>query len=525
MALENSNVQREFSTKERSKAEFWAWLTDGFIFSKETAKGATERTLTVISREKMKDAIREALKMRNPERAQELLEIASRDPEDLREDMVRKSIRVSPGEYAALLYLKIREHTSFADAMMKVLFEPCKKKAEEIKGSDLAMKPIASSKLQHLMEVINDWETEKPDVRASIVQTGHWSKRPGPSSVLIHRETPNENDIPGIDSENGKSFALIRPFFAKTLMEKPNLQETKNAFSRLLLADILNNVTLNNSDKHAIDLYNEFKEEWKQKVETEFFEHLSFEALVDNSSKNAEFFFKLYFECTVMINSKRELDLFVKYGEKEVIDFVNSICCGGWPRDKDGRYTGITKSDEYEQVESCPYGEDDDDFKIFVGASFDFTCCKITPLTQGNSNVSSDEISHPYLDSLTKQFEPLMQEIAEKVGNTFAVKKYEERKNNQEPYSFTAANDLLSKALDAAQSPEDYKKINNLLTIIHMQQDYDSIVDFGRLTAISTLKHNSVVSLYINSDLWRLVPLVLEERNWTYLVQYYLNLK
>jgi hypothetical protein len=528
--MENTKAQDqlEFSTKERSQAEFWAWLTDGFVLSKESEKTKEnpkpERKITVMSREKMKDAIRDALRRRGPERAKELLEIASKPPEDLREDMVRKSIRISPGEYTKLLYLKILEHSSFADVIMKVLFEPCRRKAEEIKQLPLAKTPIARERLQHLLEVINDWSNEKPETRASIVQTGHWSKRPGVSAATepFHRKAANPNDLPSFDVSDGKSIAMIIPFYAKTLVEKENLAETKDAFSRLALADIFAKVSEDDQRKSVVDLFNEFKEEWKEKVESEFFDHLSFHVFIDHSNEKPEFFFELFFECTTTFDAKRELELFLKYGEENVIKFVNKIKGYCHPLGEDGSYKGITNSKEYENAHSSPY-DDNEDFKIQIGTDFDFSCCKISALSPEDFITDSEQMEHPYLENLRKQFEPLMQKIAEKVANTNVLKKYEERKNRKEPYSFTAANDLLREALDKAEKPEDYKDLNNLLSVIHMQQDYDTIVDFGKYVARSTLKHNSVVSLYINSDLWRLVPLVLEEKNWIVLVDDYLK--
>jgi hypothetical protein len=529
--MENTKAQDqlEFSTKERSKAEFWAWLTDGFVLSKETEKTKDnpkpERKLTVMSRVRMKDAIRDALRRRSPERAQELLEIASKPTEDLREDMVRKSIRVSPGEYTKLLYLKILERSSFADVMMKALFEPCRKKAEEITHLPTVKTPIANERLQHLLEVINDWANEKPETRASIVQTGHWSKRPGVSAATepFHRKAANLNDVPSFDLSDAKSIAMIEPFYAKTLVEKENLADTKDAFSRLALADIFAKVSAGDQSKSVIDLFNEFKEEWKEKVQGEFFDHLSFHVFIDHSDKKPEFFFELFFECTTTFDAKRELELFLKYGEENVIDFVNKIKGYCFPTEADGKYKGITKSKEYENAHSSPYENDDEDFRVSIGTDFDFTCCKISATTPEDFLTDSNQIEQPYLENLRRQFEPLMQKIAEKVANTNFLKKYEDRKNRKEAYSFTAANDLLREALDKAETPEDYKDINSLLSIIHMQQDYDTIVDFGKYVARSTLKHNSVVSLYINSDLWRLVPLVLQEKNWISLVDDYLK--
>ena len=85
------------------------------------------------------------------------------------------------------------------------------------------------------------------------------------------------------------------------------------------------------------------------------------------------------------------------------------------------------------------------------------------------------------------------------------------------------AGQLIPKALEKANSPEDFRAINNLLMLKNLYIDYMKIIEFGEQVITSTLKQRSVVSLYINNDLWRMIPLVLEQKNWITLVDEYLK--
>ena len=60
---------------------------------------------------------------------------------------------------------------------------------------------------------------------------------------------------------------------------------------------------------------------------------------------------------------------------------------------------------------------------------------------------------------------------------------------------------MIPKAIDKASTPEDYREINNLLTLKHLYDDYRTIIDFVDEITQSTLNHHAVVSFYINSDL------------------------
>jgi hypothetical protein len=517
-------IQLEFSIKDRSKAEFWAWLTDGCAVSVDSDKGKAELKIVVLSKDTIKAAIREALSKNDSQRAQELLDAASKPAEEFNEAMVRKSIRVSPGEYVKLLYVKMLERTSFADVLMKVLINPCKKMVKELNAHSFGNQLSAANKFNHLLGAIELWEKEKPESRADVAEWGDWVK----SDYRLHEKAQHKEPIPAnewdtseltVPVEN-KSYTSITPFYSESLLDETYLEKVKAAFCRFALTDLIIKASGGDLSKPISGLFYEFKDEWTQKIEEEpFLKQISLNAFTDNANENQELFFGLYFQLTTSCGAKRELDLFSKYGEDEVKEFVGRVkFYPGGEFIVNGRYEGITKSEQYKNwVASTPF-EDDRNFYIIIGTELDFTCCKITTSTPSHFEPDWPPNIPSFFENYRQQFELMLQRIAEKVG-------FENKRKEDPTYpnlAFTASQ-LIPKAIDKASTPEDYRVINNLLTLKNLYDDYRTITDFGEQVTTSTLKHHSVVSFYINSDLWRLVPLVLEGTNWIELVDDYLK--
>lgn len=527
MSSEKSQAQNqmEFSTKERSKAELWAWLTEGHAVSANSEKTRSERKIIVLSKDTVKSAIREALSNNDSQRAQELLDVASKPDEGLSQSMTRKSVRVSPGEYVKLLYLKMKERTSFADVMMKVLNAPCKKMVEELSSQFREKQLPATDRINHLLKVIESWESEKPESRASIAEWGDWTKS---SYRLLHKQEPrtpaNEwerSELP-IPVET-RSYTMITPYYRKPALDQKYLEQVKAAFCRLALTDLMIKAAGGDLSKPVSGLFYEFKDEWIKEIENEpFLKKITLHAFIENEDEKQELYFSIYFKVTTFFSAEQEIALFSKYGEEAVNDFIERVKYypGGTKEFLvNGRYEGITNSELYkESSASSLLGEHR--FDIMIGTELDLTCCKIT--ARGADDFASDWPQNlpPILENYRQQFESMLQKVAEKVGT--------ENTYREEPTYLNLACEagrLIPKAIDKASTPEDYREINNLLTLKNLYDDYRTIIDFVDEITRSTLNHHSVVSFYINSDLWRIVPLVLERTNWITLVEEYLKEK
>lgn len=528
MASEKTPEQNqiEFSISDRAKAEFWAWLCEGYSVSANMNKMKTNRKLIVLPKEAVKTAIREALSSNDSEKAQELLDIASKPDEELSDLTVRKSIRVSPGEYVKLLYLKMKEKTSFADVIMKVLNNPCKRMVEELRIEFLEKK-LPTTRLGHLAKIIDSWEKEKPESRSDIAQWGDWVK----SSYRMSQQGRNKrpvaankwdvNEFP-IDLEK-KSYLSITPFYSKSVVDEKYESELKEAFRRFAMTDLTIKASGKDLGKPTNKLFYEFKHEWMQQLdENPLLDQISFNAFIDNASEKQELFFGMCFQSYTWVNGKRELDLFSKYNEEEVKQFIDRVKMFEYPAySVTGHFNGITNTKEYKDwVVNFPlddYDDNDGKFKVQIGTEINVTCCVITA-SDPNCYESDWPDIPPVLEQYRQTFELLLNELAEKVSFERVYKD-----DPTYPKLAMAAGRLIPKAIQKASSPEDYRAVNNLLMLKNLYTDYMKIIEFGELVVTSTLKHRYVVSFYINSDLWRMIPLVLEQKNWVTLVDEYLN--
>jgi hypothetical protein len=515
-------TQMEFSISERSKAELWAWLTGGYAVSLDSAKRKAEHKITVLSKDAVKTAIQEALSRSDSEVAQELLDAASKPDEEASNEIVRKSVRVLPGEYVKLLYVKMQERSSFADVMMKVLKDPCKEMAGQFKSQLDGKQSQAASRINHLLEVIDRWEKEKPESRAQVAEWGDLSQKAGSIRVSEPYKEQRANDWEeledSIEIEN-TSHMMVTPYYTKSLMEPKRIEAIESAFSRLALTDLLIKSAGGDITKPVNKLYYEFKDLWIGDLkEKSISDQFTIYAVTQNNNVKQEIFFDVYFQLSTFFTAEREMSLFSKYGEEIVNEFVERVKLYKGATNcflSEGQYRGITNSDRWKSGL-------EDGSHLPIGTAIEFNCTKIFASNRKGFGRDSDWPStHPeIMDNNKQQFDLILHRIAEKIGFTQFL-------DQKSEYLDLAckADQLIAKALDKASTPEDYREINNLLTLKNIYWDYREIIEYIEEVVMSTMNHHSVVSFYVNNDLWRLVPLVLEQKNWATLVDDYLKSK
>lgn len=523
MSPRNSRVSvpSEFSVGEKAKAEFWAWLVDGYaVFSSSAdkrsgkSKLATEQRIVVVSKEEIKALIQEALRGNDQFRAHELLETASTPPPQVSNEMVRKSIRVGSGEYARLLYLKILERTSFADIIMKVLLASTKELVLKLKSQFYGHSFTVANRLDHLISLIETWVEDKPESRARAANWGSWGKeRPLPTSQPI---PANEWDIDEWSVPEGhRPTYYLEPFY-----QNQDIERVKTAFINFMLTDLLIKASGDDSDVVSSKLYEEFKEEWRNEMDKRFESLLYLCASVDQNSP--DLLFTLGFYVTTSFNADRELELFAKYGQEEVMEFVNKLWLGGEPVGDTRKYEGITTSKEYKQeIASMPLDpETGRHLRVTIGTDVEFPVCIIR--AKDPSSIEPEYLvteTPPALDKDKKLFESLLRKIADRIGYNDATK----IKLLSRPFVPLSDSDFIKEAINKATGSEDFKDVNKLLMINNRFRDYAKITAFGEDLVLSTLRRYSVVSFYVNPDIWRLLPLVLENKNWITLVDEYLK--
>lgn len=532
-AREKEQIQREFDLKKKTEAEFWAWLTEGHIFVTDFPESSNEakpeRKIVVLSKEDIKLKIQDAMKKNDRERLQELLEIASKSPEGISNDMVRKSTRVGSGEYVKLFYVKILERTSFADVIMKLLLKPCKAKVEELKSKFYGHSFSIANKLDHLMKAIDEWEKEKPESRASIAEWGKPIRLGSFPRALPKRANEWDNPEAPIP-EGGKPFSWITPFYPPHLQQKKEQHRLRAAISRYALTDLMTKVSGGDHSDTMGEILDEFKEEWKQQIVKDFPESFGLRATIEGQDPNLLFTF--YFAVVTPFNANRELELFDKYGQEEVKEFVNRILLtAGDLLPANGRYEGITNSKKYKnlvdprEVEEAKYGS----FNVYIGTDVEFPCCRIIVISPKRFEIESVSDLPKSFKNDGQQYKTMVLKLSEKIGRLDLVEKVKgyasesgSKELNQVHFSFLAKK-VIPEAVRKASLPDDYRVINNLIMIENKFSDYQTIRRFAEDLVESTMRHYSVVSFYINKDLWRLVPLVLEGKNWIALVDKYLK--
>jgi hypothetical protein len=533
-ARENEQMPRAFDLKNKSEAAFWAWLTEGHILATDlpasSNEARSERKIVVLSNEEIKEKIQDALKTNNRDRLQTLLEIASKSPEGISNDMARKSIRVGSGEYVKLFYVKMLERTSFADVIMKLLFKPCKVKVEELKSKFYGHSFSIANKLDHLMKAIDEWENEKPESRASIAEWG----KPLPLGVFPRSPPKRANEWDTFDrplGEGEQPFSWITPFYPPHLRQTKEQDRLRAAISRYALTDLLIKVAGGDHSEAMGEIFDEFKEDWKQQVVKDFPEQVGLRATIEG--QDSHLLFTFYFPVEISFNASRELELFDSYGQEAVKDFVNRILLGGSVLSANRRYEGITNSKEYQNLvdqlgileEVEQYGS----FLVFIGTNVEVPCCRIIVESPKRFAIESILDLPESFTNDEQQFKTMALKLSEKIGqNDFVehVKDYVSESGTKEltqiQFSFMARK-VISEAVSKASSPDDYRVISNLIMIDNKFSGYRTIRDFAEELVESTMRHYSVVSFYINKDLWRLVPLVFKETNWTTLVDKYLK--
>lgn len=359
---------------------------------------------------------------------------------------------------------------------------------------------------------------EKPESRARMAELGEVNRRRVMGISPPESVTPaNEWDMHEAPIPDGtKPFAWLSPYCRPDLLQKERLEKMKAVFSRFVLSDLMLKASGGDYVKPVSGLFDEFKEEWKKRIDREFPEQVGVRATVENQG----LLFTITFMVAASLNVKKEQEFFDKYGEEEVKDFVNRILLGGVPLSKNMRYEGITNSEEYKHlVDSCSV-VDPAHFNIYIGTELMVPCCRVN--VKEPENFELDRISdRPSLtEEDKKQGEYLLLKIAEKVGRSEWIK---EKLNDIHVFSY--AKMLMPEAIEKASEPNDYKEINSLIMIANKLNDYQAIINFSEDLVESTLRHHSVVSFYVNADLWRLIPLVLEDKNWMTLIDEYLKEK
>jgi hypothetical protein len=404
---------------------------------------------------------------------------------------------------------------------------------EELRSKFYGHSFSIANKLDHLLKAIDEWEKEKPASRASMAEWGDWGKPVQLGSFpRAPRIKANEWDTPEWPiPEGGKPFSWITPFYPPHLQQKKEQDQVRTAISRYALTDLMTKVSGGDHSETMGEILDEFKEEWKQQIAKDFPKQVGLRATIEGQDPNLLFTF--YFAVVTPFNATRELELFDKYGQEEVKEFVNRILlnAGGLLLAK-GRYEGITNSKEYQNlvVVSRDFEEEiNGSFHVSIGTDVEVPCCRIIVRSPKRFEIESVSDLPESFKNDGQRFKTMILKLSEKIGRLDLIELAKgdaseggSKELNRGQLTFLARK-VIPEAGRKASSPDDYREINNMIMVENKFRDYYTIKLFAEDLVESTMRHHSVVSFYINKDLWRLVPLVLEGKNWISLVDKYLK--
>jgi len=488
-------MPKEFSIGESKKAMFWAWLVDGYAvpmggeksvdYGDEVSKPVTDKKIVIVSKDELKALIKKAMREGDNLQAQELLEIASELPE-ISHETVRRSLRVGTGEYFKLLSIKLLENSSFGEVTEKVLSIAIKRFLGELKSRFYGHSATVASRLDHLTKVVYSWEKDRPKPRA---MGDEW--------------------VP-----NTESLEPYLEYFPK--------EDIENDLKEYVLSEIA--IMTSWSDELFDKL---FVKGWELNVTPDFWMLFDLSASVDENDPD-RFRFDLVFHVPAVFDKHDEQILFNTFGEDTVCQFVNrfEVLDGAWGT-HDGRahYRGLKRSTDRSPFVTFRYNFKFPGYQGIIKGPKEFEI----------SSIPYEELSKEEREKIESEVQGYHNAI---IRGILSTKEDEEThdikqisglvnqwKSNINTSLHEKVEEIMHKLLEKAESPEDFNEIRELNMHLVRSEKFRDIERWGGALVKSTADRASVISFYINPDLWKLLPLVLENTDWLNLADEYLNSK
>ena len=73
---------------------------------------------------------------------------------------------------------------------------------------------------------------------------------------------------------------------------------------------------------------------------------------------------------------------------------------------------------------------------------------------------------------------------------------------------------LIRLATKLASTPEDFAEIQRLTRTRTLVRGYSMVMEFLETLVSSCVERHNVISFYVNTDVWRVMPLALQGTNW-----------
>ena len=470
-----------FPPERRAEALLAAWLTDSIALTdSELGAGADASTLRIVSRIELKTHIERAFEKGDQKTADSLLALAA-STQGPSSEMVRKSIRMGPGEYLSLYRLKLRKGASFSDIITEVstprILSFLRERIDPGIGVVTGGGGVAKKRFEHIVAELRSWSQKKPESRT--------------------KEPDWEADLPGMIAKY--------PY---------RVDEVKEAYLGMVfreLDDKMQHMEYNYPEGKD-NIYQHFRAIWKRDIEEDVVASTFLESSLGDKGNTIHFTPVVSPNGRVRFEDKELEDLFDAYGEQEVRSFANTMDeISGTPEkfkqtDRESRVVYFRMEVKLPVFAVRETGPD----------QFEVECIEKKAFAQ---KLAWDAAA---LEEAVKQ-EALR---LEQNPNSYFKQEYDEyygretgegrvRKSLGE---ILATSDNLTRlirlATKLASAPEDFAEVQRLTRMRTRVRGYSMVLEFLESLVRSSVENHNVISFYVNADVWRAMPLALQGTNW-----------
>jgi len=482
------NIPKDLSKKE---LDFWAWLTESYVIPDplDFAPSKKAKKYRLISTDEIRQLIADAFDNGNTHLADNLLEIAS-VREELSNELVRKSIRLKNGEYLKLLYIKLLEETSFSEVIIKILMPYTRKYLDSFINKYQEIISENRERIDHLYNLITKWDETSPESRSRAIDMGLQ------------------------DYEGTKNIPIDYPY---------KLDEVKKYLPDFYLGELDRKLEFVDGPVYRpkTKVNTEFERRWKEELDEFPLGDMVLNVEIDENDVS-KLIFKPFVRLSRHLYYEELLKLFEEYGEKNVLGYINlfTVTVGG----KQVDYLNHLETDDYEH--------------IYFWIDIDLPSCQVN--IEDAENYEIDFIDQEkYLEILYRELR-VLENYVESLSNKidFDHKKFFEKDQKKlekdherglnELHSLhlyirsNTWNEFLKLATRLAK-PEDFLDIKKISTYRNQMLNFYQVEGLFYDIIKSSIERRSVVSFYVNTDVWRFLPLVLKEQDWFIIADEYLQ--
>jgi hypothetical protein len=254
-----------------------------------------------------------------------------------------------------------------------------------------------------------------------------------------------------------------------------------------------------------------FQAKWRTGIEENVPQGIALKPTPDPSDLNTVLFIPI-FRYYDSLDENQTQKLFEKYGEDTVLAFASSFHLGQ-EAEVYGKY--IRKLTESEN----PY----------LSISWEVELPSVSATVKGPNSIDVDVAPDTTVDRRISEDDMILwsviEQVAKRVGlNPNAFFSREHDADRQASVAASASlTDFVKLATKTASTPEEFSNIRTITSFRNRILSYRKVSSFIEELVRQTLTRRSVVSFYVNTDVWRLLPLVMENKKWLSLAEDFLK--